>query len=75
MPTKEISFRIAAPDGRSRAPRSHKPLTSPNLAHSNRERSAEPPPDTHQTRQPGTPAPGLTWGFEWQVLGSNQRRL
>ena len=23
----------------------------------------------------GTPGPGLTWGFMWQVLGSNQRRL
>ena len=56
-----------------------KPLTRPDLAHqlahSNRERSAEPLPDTHQTRHPGTPAPGLTWGFMWQVLGSNQRRL
>jgi hypothetical protein len=37
--------------------------SGPPLAHSNRERSAEPLPDTHQTRQPGTPAPGLTWGF------------
>ena len=49
--------------------------SGPQLAHSHRERSAEPLPDTHQTRHPGTPAPGLTWGFEWQVLGSNQRRL
>ena len=49
--------------------------SGPQLAHSNRERSTEPLPDTHQTRHPGTPAPGLTWGFEWQVLGSNQRRL
>jgi hypothetical protein len=32
----------------------------PPLAHTNRERSAEPLPDTHQTRHPGTPAPGLT---------------
>src|ERR1700734_2997064 len=51
------------------------PRSGPQLAHSNRERSTEPLPDTHQTRPPGTPAPGLTWGFEWQVLGSNQRRL
>jgi hypothetical protein len=49
--------------------------SGPRLAHSHRERSAEPLPDTHQTRYPGTPEPGLTWGFEWQVLGSNQRRL
>jgi len=26
--------------------------------------------NTRQTR-----APGLTWGFAWQVLGSNQGRL
>jgi hypothetical protein len=66
---------IAAPDGPSRAPVLHKPLTRPDLgpqlAHSNRERSPEPLPDTHRTRHPGTPAPGLTWGFGWQVLGSN----
>ena len=45
------------------------------LRASNRERSTKPPPDMHQTRQPGTPAPGLTWGFTWQVQGSNLRRL
>ena len=49
--------------------------SGPPLAHNHRERSAEPLPDTPQTRHPGTPGPGLTWGFEWQVLGSNQRRL
>ena len=49
--------------------------SGPPLAYSNRERSTEPLPDTHQARHPGTPAPGLTWGFGWQVLGSNQRRL
>jgi hypothetical protein len=49
--------------------------SGPQLAHRNRERSAEPLPDTHQTRQPGISALGLTWGFGWQVLGSNQRRL
>jgi hypothetical protein len=75
MPTGEAGSRIAAPDGQSRPPVLHKPLTRPDLAHSNRERSTEPLPDTHQTRPPGTPAPGLTWGFVWQVLGSNQRRL
>ena len=51
------------------------PRSGPQLAHRHRQRSAEPLPDTHQTRHQGTPAPGLTWGFEWQVLGSNQRRL
>ena len=54
----------AAPDGRSQAPRFHKQLTSPDLAHNwptaNRERSANRAPDAHQTRHPGTPAPGLT---------------
>jgi len=34
--------------------------SGPPLAHSHRERSAEPLPDTHQARLPGTPAPGLT---------------
>jgi len=51
------------------------PGSGPPLAHTSRERSAGPPPGTPQARPPGTPAPGLTWGFVWQVLGSNQRRL
>jgi len=64
---------------RSRAPPSPKPLTSQDLAHhwpiangnglANRSRTRIRP------GHPGTPAPGLTWGFEWKVLGSNQRRL
>ena len=58
---------IAAPDSRSRVLRSPKPLTRPDLARNwptaTGKRSAEPLPDTHQTRHPGTPAPGLTWGF------------
>ena len=37
--------------------------SGPPLAHRHRQRSAGPLPDTHQTRPPGTPAPGLTWGF------------
>jgi hypothetical protein len=49
--------------------------SGPQLAHRHRERSAEPLPDTLQARHPGLPAPDLTWGFVWQVLGSNQRRL
>ena len=69
---------IAAPDGRSRAPVLHKPLTSPDLAHNWPTDIVSGLPNRSRTRiRPGIrePAPGLTWGFEWQVLGSNQRRL
>jgi hypothetical protein len=77
-PVRSVPW-IAAPDGRSRALRSPKPLTRPDPAHNwptatgngllNRSRTRRRP------GSPGTPAPGLTWGFGWQVLGSNQRRL
>jgi hypothetical protein len=76
---KTLAHRPRPRAGRSRAPRSayaaDQPGSGPPLAHSNRERSAGPLPDTYQTRHPGTPEAGLTWGFVWQVLGSNQRRL
>ena len=76
---KTLAHRPRPHAGRSRAPRStyaaDQPRSGPPLAHSNRERSTGPLPDTYQTRHPGTPEAGLTWGFVWQVLGSNQRRL
>jgi hypothetical protein len=76
---KTLAHRPRPRAGRSRAPRStyaaDQPGSGPPLAHSNRERSTGPLPDTCQTRHPGTPEAGLTWGFVWQVLGSNQRRL
>jgi hypothetical protein len=70
---------IAAPDRRSRAPVPHAPLTRPDLADNWPTATGNGlpncPRDTHQTRSPGTPAPGLTWAFVWQVLGSTLRRL
>ena len=64
----------AAPGTRS-AQAADQARSGPQLAHRDRERSAEPLPNTPQTRHPAAPARGLTWGFVWQVLGSNQRRL
>src|SRR5580704_19480407 len=79
MQAEDSSSPTAAPPralpGTRSAYAADQPGSGPPLAHSHRERSAGPLPDTRHTRPPGTPAPGLTWGFEWQVLGSNQRRL
>jgi hypothetical protein len=58
-----------------RRPRPCRPLTCPDLAHGHRQRSPGPLPDTQKTGPQGTSAPGLTWGFTWQVQGSNLRRL
>jgi hypothetical protein len=67
------------PWDRSRAAAYYTPLTGQDLAHhwptatgnglSNRSRTrCRPGLREHRHR-------GLTWGFGWQVLGSNQRRL
>ena len=77
-PPRRSALRTRPPDARLQPTppqAADQARSGPQLAHRKRERSAEPLPDTHQTRHPGKPPPGLSWGFEGQVLGSNQRRL
>ena len=60
-----LTDRSAGPGSRSSHPAQAAGLrgSGPQLAHSHRERSAGPLPDTPQGRPPGTPGPGLTWGL------------
>ncbi len=73
----------AVPDAQSPPPRNpgragYTPLTCPDLAHNWPTTGPQAPGAVPRTAPWHTsgPAcrPGLTWGYAWQVLGSNQRR-